>query len=191
MVPGVNPLPPGRHAKPPSEAELALENALRSVGSRWLVAAGGLLAGMALVVVLAMATLSSSGTKGAPAHRVTASQAAQKTKSSATSVPTGVSGRGTTDSEPGALSYFQGKDAGVAGHVKDVRWSGQFLRVYTDYPETADNSRPALELCQWTWDYLASQNAPGPVFVQGTSVDNGAVVLAKKLDERNSCRVGK
>lgn len=177
----------GRHAKPPGEAELALENVLRSVGSRRLIAAAGLLAGMALVIVLAVATMSGGSAKNAAHRRVTASQAAQRSTPSPSVQP--LLGKGSTDSEPAALTYFQGKDGGIAGHVKDVRWSGDFLRVYTDYPENADNSKPALELCQWTWDYLSSQGAPGPVFVQGTSHGNGAVVLAKKLDGSDSCRV--
>ncbi len=159
------------------------------MGPRRLVAVGGLFAGLVLVVVLAVATMSGGGAK-TQAGQQAALRTAQRASASPSPSSLGVLGKGTTDSEPGALTYFQGKDSGVAGHVKDVRWSGQFLRVYTDYPESADNSRAALQLCQWTWDYLASLGAPGPVFIQGTSKDNGAVVLAKKLDDKDSCRVG-
>jgi len=172
---------------------MALENAIRSLASernrRRLVALAGVAAGMALVVTLAVFTMSGGARSGTP-HRHIADAAAATRASSPSPAANSVIGRGTTESEPAALTYFQTKDQGVAGHVKDVRWSGQFLRVYTDYPETADNSKEALELCQWTWDYLAAHNAPGPLFVQGTSSDNGAVVLAKKLSASDSCRVG-
>jgi hypothetical protein len=193
IVPGVNPPPSGRHAKPPTDTELAVQNAIRALASernrRRLIAIAGVAAGMLLVVTLAVLTMS-GGTRSGPARRHIADAVAATKRASPSPSYDAIVGRGTTDSEPAALTYFQSKDQGVAGHVKDVRWSGQFLRVYTDYPETADNSKAALELCQWTWDYLSSHGSPGPLFVQGTSSDNGAVVLAKKLDAKDSCRVG-
>lgn len=188
-------LPSGRHAKPPSEFAVACDNAIRALSAdrhrKRLVLAGGGLAALALIGV---GTLSLPG--GHPQGR-SGKTAADRHQAARAATPAAnasqiaaAAGVGTTDEEPQAVPYFQAKDPAIAGHVTAVRWSGQFLRVYTDYPEGDANSPASKSLCQWTWDYLLSKGIGRPVvFVHGKSSDNGSVVLASKLDAGSACGV--
>lgn len=91
-----------------------------------------------------------------------------------------------------ALAFLRRADPSAARHAKDVRWSGEYLRVYTDLPEYDDNSRTAVELCQAASSYLARQlgKAEPIVFVHAEESGNGHVVLANKLDAGDGCEVG-
>ncbi|GGS52241.1 hypothetical protein GCM10010156_08640 [Planobispora rosea] len=92
-----------------------------------------------------------------------------------------------TDAE--AVAYFQRSEA--AKRVKDIRTVGGYLRIYTDLPESADNSRQALELCETGLEYLEERGVADPViFVQAEFGENGNPVLANVLGPGDSnCRV--
>ncbi|MBG0824414.1 hypothetical protein HS048_27275 [Planomonospora sp. ID91781] len=92
--------------------------------------------------------------------------------------------------DTGAVAYFQRSKA--AKRVKDIRMVGGYLRIYTDLPESADNSKQALELCETGLDYLAEEVGEDDpvVFVQAEFGENGNPVLANVLGPDDStCRV--
>ncbi|HEX2316486.1 MAG TPA: hypothetical protein VHJ17_22275 [Thermomonospora sp.] len=101
---------------------------------------------------------------------------------------------GDPDEVPDAVAYYRVKDPArtVARHVRDVRRSGSFLRVYTDLREGDENSRPALSLCEWTAEFLRHHDGEGDpvVFVHAEENGNGHVVLANKQSAVDDCRVG-
>ncbi|GIH26859.1 hypothetical protein Aph01nite_51690 [Acrocarpospora phusangensis] len=77
------------------------------------------------------------------------------------------------------------------GRVTDIRTTGRYLRIYTNLPESANNSKTALRLCERGLLYLASTGERDPVvFVQAEFGENGNPVLANILgrDDRD-CRV--
>ncbi|MDF5757905.1 hypothetical protein [Spongiactinospora sp. TRM90649] len=91
-----------------------------------------------------------------------------------------------------AADYLKRDDDTPAKRVKDVRSVGGYLRIYTDLPDTADNSRDAIELCQRGLRYLIEERgvADPVVFVQAEFGENGNPVLANIIgpDDAN-CRV--
>ncbi|MBG0830851.1 hypothetical protein HS041_24125 [Planomonospora sp. ID67723] len=92
--------------------------------------------------------------------------------------------------DPEAVAYFRQSKA--ANRVKDIRMVGGYLRIYTDMPESADNSRQALELCETGRDYLVEElGVDDPViFVQAEFGENGNPILANVLGPDDStCRV--
>jgi hypothetical protein len=90
-----------------------------------------------------------------------------------------------------AAEYFQQAKGKAGKRVKDVRSVGGYLRIYTDLPESADNSSQAIELCRRGLKYLEEQGAANPVvFVQGEFGENGNPVLANILGpDDGNCRV--
>ncbi|MFI6386328.1 hypothetical protein [Nonomuraea sp. NPDC050540] len=76
-------------------------------------------------------------------------------------------------------------------HLKDIRTVGGYLRIYTDLPEEADNSKKALTLCERGLDYLREQGVTDPVvFVQAEFGENGNPILANILGPADTtCRV--
>ena len=70
-------------------------------------------------------------------------------------------------------------------------WSGRYLRVYTDLGEYEENSPTALALCEKAASYLTERlRRKNPVvFVHAAESDNGHVVLANKLNAKDSCEV--
>ncbi|WP_329429355.1 hypothetical protein OG339_11590 [Streptosporangium sp. NBC_01495] len=89
-----------------------------------------------------------------------------------------------------AVAYFESRK--VTKRVKDIRMVGGYLRIYTDLPETADNSKQAIKLCEAGVDYLVGElGVPSPVvFVQAEFGENGNPVLANVLGPDDSdCRV--
>ncbi|MDP9866673.1 MULTISPECIES: hypothetical protein [Streptosporangium] len=89
-----------------------------------------------------------------------------------------------------ALAYFEGHKA--AKRVKDIRIVGGYLRIYTDLPESAGNSKQALKLCETGVSYLVGElGVSSPVvFVQAKFGENGNPVLANILGPGDSdCRV--
>ncbi|AQZ60312.1 unnamed protein product [[Actinomadura] parvosata subsp. kistnae] len=93
-----------------------------------------------------------------------------------------------------AAEYFRtnwGLDDKALKHLKDVRSVGGYLRIYTDLPETADNSLTAIILCERGYAYLRSRGVEEPVvFVQAEFGENGNPVLANILGPADkSCRV--
>ncbi|WP_237110590.1 hypothetical protein, partial [Nonomuraea sp. MG754425] len=93
-----------------------------------------------------------------------------------------------------AVRYFQanwGPDDKSLKHLKDIRSVGGYLRIYTDLPESADNSLAAIVLCERGLTYLRSRGVADPVvFVQAEFGGNGNPVLANILGPADrSCRV--
>lgn len=80
-----------------------------------------------------------------------------------------------------AVAYFESRKA--TKRVKDIRMVGSYLRIYTDLPESASNSKQAIKLCEAGVDYLAGElGVPSPVvFVQAEFGENGNPVLANVL----------
>ncbi|MFP3963385.1 hypothetical protein SMC26_13780 [Actinomadura fulvescens] len=186
----------GRHAKPPSEFAVRwdrmVKNVLGEPGRRRLIVAGTGTASVALLGVAGLAGLSAAtGDERAP--RATA--AAQTSKAVKAKPSAGADGAETVadpDEVPEAIPFFESKDPDkkVAKHVKDVRRSGTFLRVYTDLEEGDENSAPAKSLCEWTTQFLRESGDDAPrVFIHGKSEGNGMVVLANKQSDKDDCRV--
>ncbi|MFG2002745.1 hypothetical protein ACGFNU_26655 [Spirillospora sp. NPDC048911] len=185
----------GRHAKPPSEFatrwDRMIKNAMGEPGRRRLIVIGTGTASVALLGVAGLAGLSAAtGDDRAPRAAI----AAQKSKSAATASPSdGAETDGADPDEvPDAMPFFESKDPDkkVTKHVKDVRRSGTFLRVYTDLEEGDENSAPAKSLCEWTTQFLRDGGETAPrVFVHGKSEDNGMVVLANKQSDKDDCGV--
>ncbi|WP_347607763.1 hypothetical protein [Acrocarpospora sp. B8E8] len=95
----------------------------------------------------------------------------------------------TSDS---AVAYFNNRWADKTnGRVTDIRATGRYLRIYTDLPESANNSKTALRLCERGLLYLASIGERNPVvFVQAQFGENGNPVLANILGpDDTDCRV--
>ncbi|MEU0516581.1 hypothetical protein [Streptosporangium sp. NPDC006007] len=89
-----------------------------------------------------------------------------------------------------ALAYFVGHKA--TKRLKDIRIVGGYLRIYTNLPESASNSKQALKLCETGRDYLVGElGEPRPVvFVQARFGENGNPILANILGPGDSdCRV--
>jgi hypothetical protein len=91
-----------------------------------------------------------------------------------------------------ALTYLRRRDTGAGEHAKDVRWSGDYLRIYTDLSPYDDNSPAAVSLCESASSYLTDQLGRDQpiVFVHAEESGNGHVVLANRLEAGDSCEVG-
>jgi hypothetical protein len=89
-----------------------------------------------------------------------------------------------------AVAYFESRKE--TKRVKDIRIVGGYLRIYTDLPDSANNSKQAIKLCEAGRDYLVGElGMPNPVvFVQAKFGENGNPVLANILGPDDSdCRV--
>ncbi|MFI7112153.1 hypothetical protein ACIBK9_37990 [Nonomuraea sp. NPDC050227] len=97
-----------------------------------------------------------------------------------------------TDRE--AAEYFRarwGRGDKAMKHLKDIRTVGGYLRIYTNLPDSADNSAAAITLCKRGLEYLRANGVKRPiVFVQAEFGENGNPVLANILGPSDhSCRV--
>jgi hypothetical protein len=98
-------------------------------------------------------------------------------------------------SDTQALAYFAwrwGADDPVIKRITDIRTVGGYLRIYTDLPESAGDSRPAVTLCEHGLDYLTKRlgRSDPVVFVQARFGENGNPVLANILGPHDGdCRV--
>lgn len=91
-----------------------------------------------------------------------------------------------------AAAYFRSRwNDKTAKRVKDIRTTGGYLRIYTNLPENADNSKTAITLCKRGLEYLAERGEANPVvFVQSRFGENGNPVLANVLGpDDDDCRV--
>ena len=93
-----------------------------------------------------------------------------------------------------AAEYFRtnwGPDDKAVKRLKDIRTVGGYLRIYTDLPESADNSRTAITLCERGLAYLRERGVENPVvFVHSEFGQNGNPVLANIIGPSDrSCRV--
>ncbi|WP_131739082.1 hypothetical protein [Actinomadura roseirufa] len=185
------PTPRGRHARPPSTVSVRWRRiATRSLGGRRrrAVLTGAAAASAALVAAGAVLGLPGGG---GPEETPRAAVAAH-TGRPVPSRTAAVTATEDPDEVPEALPYLQSKDPGkkVVGHVKEVRRSGEFIRIYTDLGEDDENSAPAVSLCEWATQFLKDGGDEEPrVFVHGSSSDNGSVILANKQDDKDDCEV--
>ncbi|MBF8190153.1 hypothetical protein ITP53_31395 [Nonomuraea sp. K274] len=93
-----------------------------------------------------------------------------------------------------AAEYFRtrwGTRDKAMKRLKDIRTIGGYLRIYTDLPYSAYNSRHAMTLCKRGLEYQRSRGVAHPVvFVQAEFGQNGNPVLANVLGRSDrSCRV--
>ncbi|MEO3869104.1 hypothetical protein ABGB18_09765 [Nonomuraea sp. B12E4] len=93
-----------------------------------------------------------------------------------------------------AAEYFRthwGAGDKAMKRLKEIRTVGGYLRIYTDLPETADNSRHAITLCKRGLEYLRAAGVADPVvFVHSEFGGNGNPVLANVLGpDDHDCRV--
>ncbi|GLW96649.1 hypothetical protein [Microtetraspora sp. NBRC 16547] len=91
-----------------------------------------------------------------------------------------------------ALTYFTSRwNDKTTKRVREIRTAGRYLRIYTDLPETADNSKSAITLCKRGLEYLKDIGETNPVvFVQAKFGGNGNPVLANILGpDDHTCRV--
>ncbi|MBO2448523.1 hypothetical protein J4573_15580 [Actinomadura barringtoniae] len=186
----------GRHAKPPSEISVKWDRMMKvrpgERHRRRLIAVGTGAASVALLGVAALTAISATaGTDEAPRAKVAARNTTPKPKPSASA-----SESADPDADPDevtdAVPFMETKDPDkkVVSHVKDVRRSGEFLRVYTDLGEGDENSKPAKSLCEWATQFLEDSGDSAPrVFIHGKSSDNGSVVLANKQSDKDDCGV--
>lgn len=181
----------GRHARPPSGLSVRWNRMVRRTAGesrrRRAILAGTGVASLALAGAVAALTLQGGGSGRAPRAAVAAHTGRPAPAAGATTVSTE-----DPDEVPEAVPYFETKDPDkkVVGHVRDVRRSGQFIRVYTDLGEGDENSKPAVSLCEWTTQLLKDGGDDEPrVFVHGKSSDNGSVVLANKQSDKDDCEV--
>ncbi|HEY7483883.1 MAG TPA: hypothetical protein VH912_05415 [Streptosporangiaceae bacterium] len=167
--------------KPPVQRDAAWR---RAADNRIALGVASGAAGMLAVSVYALA----GGPKATPdVPSQTKTAVPQAAKVAPRSQPNGGS-----DEETGAVAYYREKDPSgkVAGHVDEVRWSGRYLRVYTDLKESDTHSKVAFQLCQWTGEYLTDRRgSKNPVvFVHAKKNDNGNVVLVSKLSAKAPCK---
>lgn len=87
-----------------------------------------------------------------------------------------------------ALAFIRQRDVAGAAHVRRIVWSGPMLRVYTDLPKSAANSRTAIALCRAAAAYLAGRDQNPGVFVHARSGD-GYQVLANRMNAHDDCRL--
>jgi len=114
--------------------------------------------------------------------------AAKRDKKSAEEKASGPSKYTDTKAEAYFRSRWSDK---TAKRVKDIRTEGGYLRIYTNLPENADNSKTAITLCKRGLEYLAERGEANPVvFVQSRFGENGNPVLANVLGpDDDDCRV--
>ncbi len=97
---------------------------------------------------------------------------------------------GDAAADQAALAYLRGADRRDAARVKKVIWTPSILRVYTDLPGSAANSRTALRLCATAAAYLDARGRAPVVFVHARERD-GYPVVANKTDEDDDCRLNR
>ncbi|MGI5163725.1 hypothetical protein ACQEU3_05150 [Spirillospora sp. CA-253888] len=165
--------------------------ALGEPGRRRLIAAGTGTASVGLLAVATVVGLSATDSRQAPRAETAAARQAPNAPAAAPR------SSATADDDPEGLSdalpYLEGKDKDrkATGHVKEIRRSGDFVRIYTDLEEGDENSEPAVSLCEWTTQFLRDGGDEAPrVFVHGRSEGNGSVVLANKQSDKDDCEVG-
>jgi hypothetical protein len=173
---------------------------LRRAGCRYATRLrGGVAVGTGFLAVAVVAGLAGLGAGPAfdpagdhrPSGATRAAPAEPGTRPAARPTPGAVGAYGA-GGDSDALTYLRQRGSRAARHAENVRWSGEFLRVYTDLSEYDDNSRAAVELCHAASAYLADRlgKARPVVFVHAAESGNGHVVLANKLSAGDSCSVG-
>jgi type IV secretory pathway TrbL component len=170
----------------------------RKIVVAWTGTGAAVLLGAAAVAGLSMAGSGTSPTATTAGASSSARSSAHSAGAAGVAHPMGggpPSPIAGDDVGPQAVAYLRQKDPAekVAGHVQKVVQSGNYLRVYTDLPESDENSQQAISLCEWTAEYLAQQRGSKDpvVFIHAKKSDNGNVVIANKQDTKDDCTVGR
>jgi hypothetical protein len=177
-----------RHGKPPSRLARKIDQMLVGVApARLFVMAWGLASiGLTAIALVAFGFFNSDSGSAPKPQKPAATKVALAAPSAAT-----VESADNPDADPGALAFLKAKDPGSADmkHFRDVKWSGDFLRVYTDLNEEDTDSPAALKFCQWTVEYLEQnfKDQKPVVFVHAKKSDNGYVVLVNNAGAKK-CR---
>jgi hypothetical protein len=120
------------------------------------------------------------------------STASAGTKKSRAAAETAAGPSKHTDAK--AVTYFHKRwvaDKAVK-RITDIRTVGKYLRIYTNLPESAHNSKSALDLCKRGLEYLVQEvgDQRPVVFVQAEYGQNGNPVLANILGpDDTSCKL--
>ncbi|GAB3677271.1 hypothetical protein GCM10027589_47470 [Actinocorallia lasiicapitis] len=165
-----------RHGKPRSAFERGLDRLMDSPSRRYTasVLAGMVCVGVLLAVVFGVfggqngaGPAAGSGKKRAEAAAVTAP---------ATPTPSDDLAAALDDSDEAITAHLKEKSP---KHFREARWSGDFLRVYTDLDEGDTEHPDAKKLCDEAVAYLrqGDENAEPVVFVHAKKSGNGHVVL--------------
>lgn len=181
--------PEGRHARRRYGVALTVGFLFRKPNRRHTIVAV-----LSMVAVLGLFSVAVATVRGVESGLVPASNDGTTGQRPARAIPRPAAPRvEPAESSAGdALSYLRRYNPSAARHAKDVRWSGDYLRVYTDLPAYDDNSPAAVTLCENATSYLTDQlGRDRPVvFVHAEESGNGHVVLANRLDADDSCEVG-
>lgn len=123
-------------------------------------------------------------------HRRPHGPAATSPAGAPAAAPRPARGPGDAAADTVALAYVRGADRRGAAHVREIIWTPPILRVYTDLPGSAANSRMALRLCAAAAAYLGGRGRAPVVFVHARERD-GYPVVANKMDENDDCRLNR
>lgn len=164
---------------------------------RLVLAAASACAAAGLTLVL-LAVFAWSGTGRAPGDGAATMMSRRRLHGPAATSPAGgpaaaprqARGPGDAAADEVALAYFRGADRQGAAHVREIIWTPPILRVYTDLPGSAANSRMALRLCATAAAYLDGRGRDPVVFVHARERD-GYPVVANKMDEGDDCRLNR
>jgi hypothetical protein len=163
-------------------------------GERAAIAVAGTaaIATAVAVVVLAGGRLTSTNASKTGASKAAATKSPKSSAPRTAPAAPLAAKPGDAENDTGAIAYYKEKDPRdkVVKHVDEVRWSGRYLRVYTDLKEGDTRSRVAFDLCEWTSEYLTDRrgNRDPVVFVHAKTNDNGNVVLVNKLSAKDPCK---
>jgi hypothetical protein len=178
-----------RHGKPPSQLARKIDRMLVGVApARLFVMAWGIASiGLTAIALVGFGFFKSEPAKASKPQKPAAAKVAAPAAPSAASVESAEN----PDADPGALAFLKAKDPGSADlkHLRDVKWSGDFLRVYTDLKEYDTDSPAALKFCQWSVEYLEQnfKDQEPVVFVHAKKGGNGHVVLVNNAGAKK-CR---
>lgn len=182
----------GRHVRPalPS-CGAGLRLRVAAAGGRGRVALGAGAAGLGLALLALIAGRGADRVPGDGAVDVM-SRRPVAVPSAAPAASPGGPARGPRASagDQAVLAYVRVRDRRAARHVRKVMWTGPMLRVYTDLPGSAVNSRTAVRLCAVAAGYLDVTGRSPVVFVHARRAD-GYPVLANKMDEDDDCRLNR
>jgi hypothetical protein len=182
-----------RHGKPPSRLARKIDRMLEGVApARLFVMAWGLASvGLTVLALFGFGFFTSGSGGTAKPHRSAAAKVVLASVSPSAASVESAADPADPDVDPGALAFLNAKDPGSADlkHLKDVKWSGDFVRVYTDLKEEDTDSPAALKFCQWTVEYLEQnfKDQKPVVFVHAKKSANGYVVLVNNAGAKK-CR---
>jgi hypothetical protein len=164
--------------------------AVLAIGAVFVRPGGGSAASGAASPTPAAGTPVPASARAGDGSKVAAASAGAKRSRDAAETASGPSKH--TDAK--AVTYFKKRwvqDKAV-NRITDIRTVGKYLRIYTNLPESAHNSKSAIDLCKRGLEYLVQEvgDLHPVVFVQAEYGQNGNPVLANILGpDDTSCRL--